>query len=166
VVVNQGGGTTSPSLPKPTNATYAARVASHNQTLSRLAPNIHTNHNDAPCTEAQFNETKPSCTSLAFVPEETIQMLLKLKSMCGCSVTISGATEPGHLSHRENARPVDLRLGGPRGSVDNTDPLYVFIKGAAVNKLGGSGNCFERYVWNSFTFCDERPPNAQHFHVY
>jgi hypothetical protein len=156
------------STPAPTgSASYQQRLESHNAAVARLAPSgIHTNYNDAPCTEAQFSESKPSCTSLAFLPEETIQMLLRINGSCGCTLVITGGTEPGHSSHGENKRPVDLRLTGPRGNPNNTDPIYQYIKGVATNRFGPSSNCFERYIYSTFTFCDEVPPNPQHFHVY
>ena len=145
---------------------YAARKASHEKVVARLAPsNINTNKNNVFCTEAQYSERKPSCTGLAYMPEETIQMLLKLNASCNCTVTITGGTEPGHITHGENKRAVDLRLGGPRGDPNNMDPLYTYIKRTASNKLGANSNCYEQYVLFSFTFCDEKPPNVQHFHV-
>jgi hypothetical protein len=160
--VTPGVGTT----PSGGSSSYTARKASHDQIAARLAAsNIKTNYNSVACTEAQFSEAKPACTSLAYMPEETIQLLLKINSSCGCTVTVTGGTEPGHLSHGENKRPVDLRLGGPRGSTDNTDPLYVYIKNSATNKYGSSNSCFEQYLLFGYIFCDERPPNAQHFHV-
>jgi hypothetical protein len=158
---------TTTQTPSSGSASYAARKKSHEDTVARFAPsNIHTNKNDVPCTEAQFNEAKPSCTSLAFMPEETIQMILKINSLCNCTVVITGGTEPGHQTHGENKRPFDLRLLNTRGDPNNPDPLYVFIKGVATNKYGPNNNCYERYIWNTFTFCDEKPPNAQHLHVY
>ena len=73
---------TSNPTPAPTSSNYAARKASHDAVVKRLTPsNIHTNKNDQACTEAQFKESKPSCTSLAFMPEETIQLLLKLNAL-------------------------------------------------------------------------------------
>lgn len=150
---------------KASGVSYVERKASHEKVAARLAP-IKTNYNNTPCTEAQFNEKKPSCTSLAFMKEETIQMLLKLNSSCiGCTIVITGGTEPGHTSHGENMRPVDLRLTGDRGDPNNQDPLYVHLKRLASNKLGSNSSCYEQYILYSFTFCDEKPPNTQHFHV-
>jgi hypothetical protein len=149
-----------------TNSSYTARVQSHNSNVSRIAPSIKTNYNNVPCTEAQFGEAKPTCTSLAYMPLESINLLLYLNSQCGCVLVVTGGTEPGHLSHGENRRPIDLRIGGSRGDPNNSDKLYQFVKNSASNKLGPSSNCFERYLLNGFTFCDEKPPNAQHFHVY
>ena len=173
-----GRGTITPAVPVTTpvstsRGSYEDRVKSHRAVVARLTPsNIHTNRGDAPCSESQFNERRPSCTSLAYLPEEAIQMILKINADCRCTVVITGGTEPGHTTHGEGKRAFDLRLGGARGDPNNTDPLYVFIKGRAINKLGASGNCFERYLWNTFTFCDEKPPSnppptwAPHFHVY
>ena len=165
-----GGGAvtgTVPLPPNPSNSNYAARKASHDQVATRLsASNVKTNYNNVACTEAQFKEARPACTSLAYMPEETIQLILKLKSMCNCNVVVTGGTEPGHITHGENKRAFDLRLGGTRGDVNNADPLYVFIKTIAASKLGSSTNCYEKYILYGFTFCDEKPPNTQHFHVY
>jgi hypothetical protein len=148
---------------------YADRLKSHNDTVARLSPSgIHTNHSDQPCTEAQFGQPYPSCTSLSYVPEETIQMLLRVNGSCRCQLTVTGGTEPGHVSHGENKRPVDLRINA---SQDTSDPLYAFIKG--VGSPGpATGNCYITYLWSSFTFCDEKRPSnagatwAPHFHVY
>jgi hypothetical protein len=158
--------TTSPSTQIP--GTYEAYVASHNAVVARLAPsNINTNYNNRPCTQAQLSERRPQCTSLAYLPEETIQMLLRINGSCNCTIVITGGTEPGHAvngSHGINRRGVDLRLTGPRGDPNNPDKLYQYLKSVST-RLGPSSNCFERYRYSTFTFCDERPPNAQHFHV-
>ena len=57
--------------------------------------------------------------------------------------------------------PEDVTIYKP-----SSDPLYVFIKTIAASKLGSSTNCYEKYILYGFTFCDEKPPNTQHFHVY
>lgn len=148
--------------PNPGSNTYSQRVTDHSRVLGRLASsNIHTNHGDAPCTEGQFSETKPSCTSLAYLPEETIQLLLNLNGSCHCTIVITGGTEPGHVSHGEGLRPVDLRINA---SQDATDPLYAYIKGIGT-PWPETSNCFIQYKWNSFTFCDEKPASNKHFHV-
>ena len=172
------GTTGTPGTTGQTNSNYAARLASHNATVARLAPsNIHTNRNDVPCTEAQFRQTNPECTSLAYLPEETIQMLLRLNSACkqynsACTLVISGATEPGHAingSHGENRRGVDLRLRKLQsGASDQNDPLYAYLK--TVGRSDGStGSCYQKIVWNGWSYCDEKPrSNAtwnNHFHV-
>jgi hypothetical protein len=174
---NGGGGNTTTQNPVSTQTgpgtvansgshTYQQRVTDHNRAASALAP-IKTNHNNTPCTEAEFNQkgSIPPCTSLAFLPEETIQLLLNINGSCKCSLVVTGGTEPNHQSHGEGLRAVDIRLTGPRGDSNNTDPLYVYIKSIAINKLGSNSKCFERYLWHTFTFCDEKPPNDQHFHV-
>jgi hypothetical protein len=163
----------SPSTPNPEiqeRYSYSERLASHNKAVSRLAPSgIHTNHGDAPCTEAQFKEVSPSCTSLAYLSEQTIQLLININSSCKCTLVITGATEPGHSKtgqHKEGGRAVDLKI---KASQDTTDPLYKYIKGIGNPNFGGSVDCFMRYTWNSFTFCDEKPRDnstwGPHFHV-
>ncbi len=184
IAITKGTGTsgTGTGQPQPTASTspatssnYAARLASHNAAVARLAPSgIHTNRDDAACTEAQFRETTPGCTSLAFLPEEAIQMLLRLNAACkqnnsSCALIVSGGTEPGHSTHRENARPVDLRLRKLQsGATDQTDPLYVYIK-TVGSARGATGSCHQTYVWSGWTFCDEKPRGNStwnnHFHV-
>ena len=168
------GGSTTPATQEPkveaisNTGNYAARLASHKAAVAMLSPSgIHTNYQDAACTEAQLNQKSgiPSCSSLAFMKQETIQMLLKLHDACKCTIIITGGTEPGHITHGEGKRAVDLRLGGPRGDVNNNDQLYAFLRSAATNKYGPDRNCFEKFVWGGFKFCDEKPPNSQHFHV-
>ena len=177
-IANVGGGVgtapattgTQTQTPPPTaqtSATYQARLASHNATVARLsAVGISTNRGNAPCTEAQFGQTTPACTSLAFLPEETIQMLIRLKTNCTCSLIISGGTEPGHSSHRENWNPVDLRI---RASQDTTDPLYKYVS-VAGTPTGATASCYANYFIYNFTFCDEKPRSNStwnpHFHVY
>ena len=160
---------TPPVKPPASNSNYAARLSSHNSTVARLAPsNIHTNHGDAPCTEAQLAPGgKPSCTSLAFLPLESINIILKVNGDCHCLMVISGGTEPGHSSHGENLRPFDLRFdGAPKES----SPLYIHLKNVGVT--GSRAGCYITFKFQSFTFCDEKPPAnasptwAPHFHVF
>jgi hypothetical protein len=149
--------------------TYAERVADHNRVVSRLAPsNIHTNHNDQPCTENQYNEAKPSCTSLAFLSEETIQKLININGSCHCTLVITGGTEPGHAengSHGEGKRGVDLRI---KGYPDVSDPLYVYITSIS-QKIDPTSACYTRFQWSTYKFCDEKPRSNStwnpHFHV-
>jgi hypothetical protein len=174
-----GVGTQSAATPPAgSSASYAARVQSHNAVLARLTPSgIHTNRNDAPCSEAQFRETTPECTSLAFLPEQTIQMLLNLNRECksfnqACTLVISGGSEPGHAingSHGENRRGVDLRLRKlPSGASDPSDPLYVFLKSIGRSD-GATKDCNQKIVWNGWSYCDEKPRSNgtwnNHFHV-
>ena len=156
---------TQPQTP-PSDGSYAARKASHDLIVSRLAPSgIHTNHNDASCTEAQFKERTPSCTSLAYLPEETVQMLLKINASCKCSLIISGGTEPGHSSHGENRRPVDLKINGSKST---TDALYNYLRSVTTEGSETTG-CYAVFRYSSFTFCDEKPRSnstwAPHFHI-
>ncbi len=168
-VGTQPGAGTAPTQPTPTSSSYAARLASHNAVVARLNPSgIKTNHNNVPCTEAQYSERFPSCTSLAYLPEQTIQMLLKINGDCRCTLIITGATEPGHAengNHGENKRGVDLRI---KAAQDTSDPLYDYVV-----KMGrpaaASSACYARYTVSTFTFCDEKPRSNStwnpHFHV-
>ena len=151
-----------------TGEKYAERVKSHNDVVKILSKaNIHTNHGDQPCTELEFRQTTPSCTSLAYLPQRTHVMLTKLASECSsCTIIISGGTEPGHSSHGEGKDPVDIRI---KGSKDETDPLYIFLKSKDPSPTE-TNNCYKKYTWSGFNFCDEKPlPKstwAPHFHVY
>jgi hypothetical protein len=95
-------------------------------------------------------------------------MLLKLNTECACTIVITGGTEPGHKSHGEYRRPVDLQLE----SINKlSSPVYIFIK-RVTKDIGPSDNCYAQYPYSSFTFCDELPPTkpastwAPHFHVF
>lgn len=115
-------------------------------------------------------------TMLDNLPEETIQMILKLNSNCRCKITITGGTEPGHKTHGyQNGswrRAVDLRITDPVSS----DALYQFIVNPTNStKVTDTGGCYARYRWYSagtFTFCDEKPKNegsfgsqSRHWHI-
>jgi hypothetical protein len=112
--------------------------------------------NNEPCTEAQMKESKPSCTNLGGLPEETLNMLITLKRGCSCEVTITGGTEPGHRSHGVGKRPVDLRLRS------ESDSLYQYVKKNGTPNISGSS---VKWGLHGYIFWDE-PGGNRHFHVY
>ena len=157
-----GGSSVRPTTGGGGDSSYDARVKSHTSVVARLASsNIHTNHNDTPCTDAQFKEKTPPCTSLAYLPEETIQKLLSLNAACRCSVVISGGTEPGHSTHREGSPQVDLQKNS---SLDD------FLKKNTTSPPIETTDCHTRYIWSGVSFCDEKPRDnstwAPHYHLY
>ena len=53
--------------------------------------------------------TDTDCTSLDGIPSAAITDVISLKNACGCSVTITGGTEAGHLSHGPGQAKLDVR---------------------------------------------------------
>jgi len=145
--------------------TYAERKASHDANAASLwAAGINTNKVGQLCS-AEALRTGAGCTSLAYLWPETITMLKNLKGVCpDCAIVITGGTEPGHSSHCEGGGNVDLRLLNTRNDPNNPDPLYVFLKKNAT-KTDVTNNCYIRYYYDGYKFCDERAPRPQHFHV-
>lgn len=141
------------------------------------------------CTQAQWGETKPSCTSLEELPQDTINMLVSLKSDCdklggsNCSITVTGGTEPGHKTHGKGLYPVDLSCstnGTPCSTSDSVLNTFISTKlnknnlsvGQIVN-IGGQSvsycnNIYGPY-YNNFFFCDENVlttgSGAPHWHI-
>jgi hypothetical protein len=121
--------------------------------------------NKAACTEQQMQQSGiPSCTNVAGLPEESVQMVLGLKSGCGCDVNITGGTEPGHSAHGPGKRPVDLRLDSSLGNYLRSNTQY-----ANASKINPDGwGCSELYTIGSYRFCNETVAGVSqnHWHVY
>ncbi len=123
------------------------------------------NHGNIPCTSSQLSpaSTPPPCTSVDSLPQETVNMLRSLKSVCNCTVLITGGTEPGHSSHGPNLRPVDLQV------TSDSDNLYSFIKRSG-SVISNTAPCNIKYSWSGFTFWDENITcssgnTGRHWHV-
>ena len=69
--------------------------------------------NAGPCRGSQTT----GCTNVANLPLDVIDDLAILKEACGCSITISGGTEPGHKAHGPGRAVVDVR--SDNGALDN-----------------------------------------------
>ena len=112
--------------------------------------------NKSACTDAQMSQLKPSCTNVVGLPQTTINMLLSLKLACGCDITITGGTEPGHVSHGQGRAPVDLAL-----SAD----LSTYIVTKVGTSQGPTSLCYVVYLYNGWRYCDEKNTD-RHWHVY
>ena len=154
-----------PTQPIVNGHSYEERKASHTANAASLwSVGINTNKSGQLCS-AEALRTGAGCTSLAYLAPQTINMLKNLKSTCPeCTIMITGGTENGHKSHCEGGGNVDLRLNNTRNDPNNQDPLYVFLKRNASN-TDTNTNCYIRYYWGGYKFCDEKAPAAQHFHV-
>ena len=108
------------------------------------AAGISINHNNVPCTAAQMVPATPSrippCTSVDQLPQASISMLVSLRNACGCTVLLTGGTEPGHSTHGVGRNAVDLNKNT---TLDN------FIR------ANGTMRDQTHYVWGGFTFYDE-----------
>lgn len=136
------------------------------------------NHNNQDCTDSQWNDPAPSCTSVLDLPRATIDVLKQLKKDCGCTVQITGGTENGHKTHGRGSYPVDLGCSGGSSGC-SSDDLTRFIKSnggsPGVSGCVGGGDCatpacFNLYSYGGFSFCNEKPrSNASwgpHWHIY
>lgn len=155
---------------------------------------IDTNHPGTDCSaDIKKNwgrgQRPAPCTSLDGLPDDTVNMLIKLQSDCGgksvCGIIITGGTEPGHASHGPRLPQVDLScsVSGKNCSESNSK-LNNFIKeklnknNVSAGKININGKswstCFNIYgpysksAFNgNFFFCDENiPGNPYHWHVF
>lgn len=155
-VGNTGGGVGT----TPANKTPSTGNGSGDNNLRALNNvGISINHNNVPCTEEQMNQSKPNCTSLEGLQNNTINMLLQLRLSCpSCKITITGGTEPGHSingNHKKGGRAVDISLDGT---------LLAFLKqqGTSVGS--------DKWLWGGYTFWNESAgatanTTGAHFHV-
>ncbi len=158
--------TPAPVTPKPatTTPTGSASEVTIRERFAKAGIEI----NKSACGVGQTS----NCTNVAGLPEETINMLLSLKSICGCSVVITGGTEPGHQTHGVGKRPVDLRIITDRnGEVSKDDKLYLFLKNNSTifgpkKRSDGTLLCVQQYKWvgSNYIFCDE-VGGDRHWHV-
>ena len=124
------------------------------------------------CTQTQWHEKNPSCTSVLYLGQSIIDTLIKLKNVdCKtCLVTITGGTEPGHKSHGLGSPIADLHCDtDPTGKhCGNIDKLSFFLKTPkGLTSCGATSNtCFTICTYDGFKFCDETiVGNPPHWHV-
>lgn len=151
---------TLPSVLPGTPATVEDQLADA-QVRARLEPAISINHPNM-CTAGQTT----GCTSLNGLGEAAIQGLLSLKSSAqcsACSITITGGTEAGHLSHGVGKPVVDLSRNAP---------LDAYIIQNAVQKVDtklGPAYTVPLPNGNTAVFLDERVGSDgsadRHWHV-
>ncbi|MBX4211824.1 MAG: hypothetical protein KW806_03525, partial [Candidatus Yanofskybacteria bacterium] len=67
----------------------------------------------------------PPQTQLEGIRQATIDEAIRLKNTCGCSVTITGGTEPGHTSRHSLGFKVDFRADA--GLTDYIKKNYTYI---------------------------------------
>ncbi len=154
-----GGGGATGVIPEvnPTGEGMKPSTANSDETSARKRmSDAGIGWNNEPCTEAQMKESKPSCTNLGGLPEETLNMLITLKRECNCEAVITGGTEPGHRTHGVGKRPVDLRLRS------ESDSLYQYVKKNGTPNISGSP---VKWGLHGYIFWDE-PGGNRHFHVY
>ncbi len=137
-----------------TSPTVVIGDTTNRQTLKNAGINIKKDN----CTFAQWQELKPSCTSLEELPQETVNMLIDLKNKCKCSIQITGGTEPGHSTHGRSRYPVDLHY-------DTNSDLNKYLTGPDLNKNPYLSFCYNTYgSVDGYVFCDEKSTD-RHWHV-
>jgi hypothetical protein len=161
--------------------TSTTRSVTGDTTNRKTLQNVGISINKNDCSPSQWRETKPSCTSLEELPDETINMLVSLKDDCGgdsCAIQLTGGTEPGHKTHGKGLYPVDLHCqgGSSVGCNDSSTKLYQFITGKNPGiGYGGIGKsyCYKGKAfgpYKGFYFCNENiettSSKAYHWHVF
>lgn len=116
-------------------------------------------------------EGQTNCTSVAYLPQNAVDGLIKIKNDSGVSyITITGGTEAGHTEHGANLPVVDLRYcQAPCNSITKAEgDLAEYIA-----KQVGLGSVSEikinqRYIATDGNFDVIREKNddgSQHFHI-
>ena len=98
-----GGGGGGPLPGTPLTPAQVAEDAQIRSTLSNHNPPILVNN--PPC----INGETTGCTNVVGLPQSAINALLALSTACGCTITITGGAEGGHLTHGPGLARFDLR---------------------------------------------------------
>jgi hypothetical protein len=132
----------------------------------------------APLTSAGITFNKPGCTSstqtdctsVTGIQQNSIAILLDLKSNCKCSIQVTGGTEGGHSANSRHG------VGKEAFDIAYTTELSNFLKTNGTN-AGDNSRCNTKYSWssgnNTFIFWDEavgcdtskNQNAARHFHA-
>ena len=108
-----------------------------------------------------------NCTSVGGMGGRTLAMLESLKRACNCKMTVTGGTEWWIHSKTTKHRPgestaVDLSFG----SKDRDVSKFIY-ESPLFKKETAWSNCYARFSWSGFTFCDEKENGSQprHWHI-
>lgn len=116
------------------------------------------NNEDDPCQSTTTGGGGYSCTDVRCLPMGVVNKLGQLKSESGCSIMITGGTEPGHKSHGQCKAVTDLRW-------ESNSCLNNYIRGGATGTSGGVNVIYT--VPGYGRFMDEQPRNGtRHWHVW
>ena len=125
------------TLPRPQIASSTATAVVTTMTPQEIADDqavrarlIGINVNAGACTQGQIG----GCTNLNGLHERAVQGLIGLKSACGCAITITGGTEPGHATHGVGRPIVDLADNGLTAWLESKKLIRItgVVKGAQV----------------------------------
>ncbi len=147
-----GGATGGFGTPVPTPSTNGTEQANRNA-LSAQGITI----NKPACVGSDT-----SCTNVGNMNPATVNMLLKLKAECNCSLMVTGGSEPGHSTnsnHGPGKEAVDIQY---------TEQLGTFLKSKSI--IANSPPCNVKYGYSGFIFWDEPESGcgkstARHFHA-
>jgi hypothetical protein len=108
-----------------------------------------------------------NCTSVGGMGARTLAMLESLKKTCNCKMTVTGGTEWWLHSRTTRHQPgestaVDLSFG----SRDRDVSKFIYESPLFKKEVPWS-NCYARFSWSGFTFCDEKENSSQprHWHI-
>jgi hypothetical protein len=158
-------GTTNPN-PTPTGSTdqkLSAMLATEDANRKYLEVFQGIPINKKACTSVG----QTNCTSVGGMGASTLAMLESLKRACNCKMTVTGGTEwwihSGKTRHQPGeSTAVDLSFGSRGGDVSKFIYESPFFK-----KEVPWSNCYARFSWSGFTFCDEKEKDSQprHWHI-
>lgn len=164
--VNQGGGTGTGTGTGTGNTTVpgAGYDPLEEARIRGLLDNAGVGVN-RPITEACTSNTDTGCTSVAGLPDQTINALIAMKQECpNCTVVITGGSEEmDHNSHAPGVSAVDLRVNA---SVTN----YINANGqqnAPIAKFGATTNA-ENWTITSGALAGARvvkETSPLHYHI-
>jgi hypothetical protein len=115
--------------------------------------------NNAACADSSSR----GCTNVGNINSASIAILLKLKSECGCSILVTGGSEPNGHSATSNHGPGKEAL-----DIQFDAQLETFLKSKSV--VGNTSPCNIKYGYSGFIFWDEPASGcgestARHFHA-
>jgi hypothetical protein len=149
-VEKQVGGVTLSGLSADEKGTRNA-LCGNDSCVSESSTNVYINN--APCPPGSAGK---GCTNVTKLPTETVNMVKSLASKCGCRVTITGGTEPGHQTHGPNNPQIDITLKNPT--------LNNYIQKNATASRAAGGNAANKYAVDGWWFVDEKGAQP-HWHI-
>ncbi|MEN9337954.1 MAG: hypothetical protein RIQ41_268 [Candidatus Parcubacteria bacterium] len=142
----------------PTQTTTPSRQVGDDETTNRqVLSDAGIGVNKSPCGAAASN-----CTNVGGIHPKTIELLLKVRSECKCSLIVTGGTEPGHSEKTNHG------VGKEAVDISYTPTLENFLKQNGSTVIN-SPPCNVKYLYGGFIFWLEWDtcPNSSgdHFHA-
>lgn len=81
----------------------------------------------------------PPQTMLAGIQQKTLDEIIRLKQSCGCSVMVTGGTEPGHSEKHSQGLKFDLHLDSMLDAYIYLTYPYISLRGDGAKMYQGPG---------------------------